>query len=120
MILRERMSARPLPPGYICRKCGIPGHWIHDCLKGKPSTQSHLVLPTPQQLHERNQQLMLSGHGQPNVYFPSYGIPSIPPPMPLMPYFMMPLEGPSQSVIQVSFFFLFFFPFLLIILDKSY
>ncbi|TDL23587.1 DWNN-domain-containing protein [Rickenella mellea] len=22
---------RPLPPGYVCYRCGQKGHWIHDC-----------------------------------------------------------------------------------------
>lgn len=28
---RERVASVPLPRDYVCRKCGIPGHWITQC-----------------------------------------------------------------------------------------
>ena len=29
-------SSKPPPPGYVCKKCNVPGHWVESCTA--PST----------------------------------------------------------------------------------
>ncbi|MES1912529.1 MAG: hypothetical protein MHM6MM_004790 [Cercozoa sp. M6MM] len=42
---RDRAS-QPLPPGYVCKICGLPGHWIYVCpRKHLPRSEQRVGLP---------------------------------------------------------------------------
>jgi hypothetical protein len=38
----------PPPPGYVCHRCGIKGHWIQECpTNGDPDHDKRRVLKAP-------------------------------------------------------------------------
>lgn len=34
------LFAKPIPDGYVCKICSVPGHWIQDCPQGKAEREA--------------------------------------------------------------------------------
>ena len=73
----RRFVEAPPPVGYLCRLCGVPGHWIHSCPKQLDPRESRSAQPQNGQQPPPQQQQAAGPNGLPAQQRPPAAAPGL-------------------------------------------